>query len=114
MATVTAYLQGGPCDGRTRKLTQAETKSGSLTCGGDLYLFDGGKLRPNGDTIFKDAGKAPPPGPIGTSLAAPRAHKGWADMRRSVNHGWPAALRASDHQIRAALRSLGRAHKVKL
>jgi hypothetical protein len=50
-------------------------------------------------------------GPV-KPITAPRAHKGWADMRRSINHRWPHALHASDRQIRAALRSLHRAHRV--
>lgn len=50
----------------------------------------------------------------GEGLAAPRTHHGWHDVRRSVNHNWGAALKDSDRQIRAALRSIGRARKVKL
>lgn len=61
-----------------------------------------------GDYLNTSQAGAPKP------LTAPRAHKGWADMRHSVNHNWPAALRSSEHQIAAALRSLSRARKVKL
>jgi hypothetical protein len=60
--------------------------------------------------IYLNEAQSGPPTPI----TAPRAHKGWADMRRSVNHHWGAALAASDHEIRAALRSLSHARKVKL
>jgi hypothetical protein len=41
-------------------------------------------------------------------------HKGWEDVRRSVNHKVPGALRASDKQVAAALRALGRARKVRI
>ena len=52
--------------------------------------------------------------PPDNTVSAPRAHKGWADMRRSTNYHWPAALRDSDRHIHAALRSLSRARKVRL
>jgi hypothetical protein len=43
-----------------------------------------------------------------------RAHGGWNDLRRSVNHNMPKALRTSEQHTRAALRSLSRARKVRL
>lgn len=43
----------------------------------------------------------------------PGAHKGWVNLRRSVNHKMPKSLHASERNIQAALRSLGHAHKVK-
>lgn len=49
----------------------------------------------------------------GPGAGAPRAHGGWADLRKSVNHHFPTALRRSERNINAALRSLGKAHKVK-
>lgn len=60
-------------------------------------------------------GISPGGGGLGTvSTAAPKAHNGWADLRHSVNHNMPAALRASQRNTRAALRSLSRARKVRL
>jgi hypothetical protein len=113
VAADTAYLQGGPCDGRTRKLSVAESDSGSLICGGDLYLNDNGKRRPNGDIIFKDAGPAPSSGG-GSDTTAPHAHKGWADLQRSVNHKLPAAMSSADKHARDALRSLAKASRVRI
>ncbi len=49
----------------------------------------------------------------GGSTTGQSAHKGWNQIRRSVNHRMPHAINASEHNIRAALRSLGHAHKVK-
>lgn len=49
----------------------------------------------------------------GGNIAAPRAHNGWADLRRSANRKGPAALRDSDRLTNAALRSLSRVRKVR-
>lgn len=72
------------------------------------------ELKTWGSVTFADAytslTQTPPP----KQITAPRAHKGWADMRKSINHHWPAALAASEHQIAVALRSLSRARKVRL
>jgi hypothetical protein len=45
---------------------------------------------------------------------AARAHSGWNDLRRTVNHRMPKALRTSERNIHAALRSLSHARKVRL
>ena len=45
---------------------------------------------------------------------ASRAHGGWQDLRRSVNHRMPAALRKSGANSSAALRALSKARKVRL
>lgn len=45
---------------------------------------------------------------------ASHAHHGWADLRHTVNHNLPKALRTSGHNTSAALRALGRGRKVKL
>jgi hypothetical protein len=110
MAKVAVLLQGGPCDGKTVQDDAAAFAEGQfITCQGSLYQPVIGTSSPR---IADVVPKTIPGG--GSSIAAPRAHKGWHDMRRSVNHRWPHALAASDRQIRAALRSLGKAHKVRL
>lgn len=43
-----------------------------------------------------------------------RAHGGWNDLRRSVNKHMPQALRHSERNVHAALRSLSRGSKVRL
>jgi len=45
---------------------------------------------------------------------AARAHSGWNDLRRTVNHKMPKALSASQRNTNAALRSLSHARKVRL
>lgn len=45
---------------------------------------------------------------------AARAHSGWNDLRRTLNHRMPKALRTSQHNVHAALRSLSHARKVRL
>lgn len=113
MAADTAYLQGGPCDGQTKKITSAESDSGTIACRGGEYLNDNGRQRPNGDIIFKYAGPAPKPGGPPPHVKAARAHHGWADLQGSVNRRWHPALNRSERLTRAALRSLARAHRVK-
>lgn len=43
---------------------------------------------------------------------APRTHRAWIDLQRSVNKRLPAALRKTDTANRATLRTLGRTRKV--
>jgi hypothetical protein len=112
VASDTAYLEGGPCAGTTHTITAAESDTGEIVCKGALYRNIYSTKRHNGDLIFKFAGKASTGGTGTGALPAPRAHKGWSDMQRSVNHHWPRAMSRSEHQLRAAWRSLGRARKV--
>lgn len=53
-------------------------------------------------------------GGSGAGGRAPRAHQGWAALQHSLNDNWKPALNASERNIHAALRSLGRGRKVKL
>jgi hypothetical protein len=53
-------------------------------------------------------------GPGGGSGSAPHAHTGWADLQRSVNQKLPAAMNRADKDARDALRSLAKAHKVRV
>ena len=109
--TVVAYLEGGPCDGRSRKLTGAEVNSGTLTCNGENYNHTNNLH--NGEVIFKFAAKPSGGGGGGGTVKAARAHNGWADLQRTVNRKWPKAISNSERVTRAALRSLNRTHKVK-
>lgn len=108
------YLSGGPCNGRT---VSADRIVGGLVayiaCGGGYYTLDSsGKLH-SGDVVFDYAGKSKPGPPAVGAIKAPKAHGGWADLQRSFNKHWHPALDSADRLNRAALRSLGRAHKVK-
>jgi hypothetical protein len=108
------YLSGGPCDGKTVSANQI--KGGLvayIACGGGFYTVDpNGKLH-SGDVVFDYAGKTKPQPPAVGAIKAPKAHAGYADLQRSFNKHWHPALDTADRLNRAALRSLGRAHKVK-
>lgn len=106
-----AYLQGGPCDGKTVELSIAEVDSMSVICKGAWYRNPGTGKRHDGALIFKFAGK--PPGP-GGPIKAPKAHGGWGSIRKSVNRHMPGSLRRSQRKTRAALRTLHRARRVRL
>lgn len=110
----TAYLQGGPCAGRTQTITAGEADSQTILCGGHTYHHTPGQNRPNGDLIFADTGAAT--GGAGTSqtLKAPAALKGWKAVRKAWNKKLPATIQYATHGNNAALRSLHRARKVRL
>lgn len=42
------------------------------------------------------------------------AHSGWTDLRHTVNHNMPKALKTSQHNVHAALRALSKGRKVRL
>lgn len=114
MPADTAYLSGGPCDGKTQKITAAESDSATITCGGGVYQNLSGKTRPNGDIIFTYQGKVPPSGGGSQNIHAPQAHNGWHALRKAVNQHGPAALTYSQHLGEVSLRQLSRMRKVKL
>lgn len=115
MAVGNVYLKGGPCDGRTVSANQiVGGLVAYIKCGGGYYILDDGVTRPNGDIVFKYSGASPPQPPGGDGVKAPRAHQGWHDLRHSLNTKWPHALRDSERLTRAALRSIGRARRVRL
>lgn len=110
----TIYLSGGPCDGKT--VSANEIKGGLvgyIACGGGYYTADPAGNLHNGNVVFDYAGKTKPQPPTVGVVKAPKAHGGWADLQRSFNRHWHPALDSADRLNRAALRSLGRAHKVK-
>lgn len=49
--------------------------------------------------------------PSGTD---PHSHTAWVDLQRSVNKRWPAAIKGTAEKHSAALRTLSRAHKVRI
>lgn len=95
MAADTAYLQGGPCDGQTKKITAAESDSGSIACKGYLYLNANGKRRKNGDIIFKYSGRPVTSGGGSSghpSQYAPNVYRSWGHLQHSVNRDTPTSL----------------------
>jgi hypothetical protein len=109
------YLHGGPCDGKT---VSADDIQGGLVafiaCGGGYYTVNPAAKLHNGELVFDYAGKKKPGPPGDGSLNAAKAHGGWKSIRKSVNHHMPAALSKSQRTTQAALRTLNRAHKVRL
>jgi hypothetical protein len=107
---VPVYLKGGPCGGTTRNLTPAEADTGELVCKKSIYRNPETGAHHGGAIVFDYAGDAPT---AGGTLSTPHTHKGWQDMRHSINVNLPKALRHSQHTTSAALRALGRARKVR-
>lgn len=106
----TYVLTGGPCDGKIGQLSPSIDQSGQIVCQQHLYKRTNPAQVQGGHEVFKDSGPVPTGPPAGN---AAHAHHGWNDLRHSVNHNMPAALRAAQHSTRAALRSLGRGRKVR-
>ena len=113
----TAYLQGGPCAGRTVNLTVAEADAGELTCRGGLYRNPFTGAHRHGSIVFDYAGPAPPSSGGGGSVTAasvgPQAYTGWNAMRRSFNRELPAAVHAIARYQAAALRELRHGRRVR-
>jgi hypothetical protein len=107
------YLKGGPCAGR--EVSADEIQGGLVAyieCGGGYYVATGDKHKPDGAFIFKYDGKTKP-GPPGGKVRTPHTHKGWHDLRHSVNMNMPHSIRKSQRSTHAALRALARARKVR-
>ncbi len=115
MADSTAYLEGGPCNGKTRTITPAEADAGQIYCKGALYQNPEKGLHHGPSIVFKYAGAAPSSGTgTGPNINAPQALGGWKALRKSVNKGMPGALDYSQHVTARTLRTLSRARKVRL
>lgn len=114
MATPVA-LVGGPCDGETKTVSDATVRSGHLTCKGTLY--EKTDVIHVGDLITfatLDAISGVSTGKGTGGNIASHTHKGWEDVRRSINHRLPETLRQSHALTSAALRSLSHSRKVRL
>ena len=108
--TFPVYLDGGPCNGKIVHLTKAQLDTGKWTCGGKEYDFDP-TLSATVNGFVYEAGGATGGG---SNIPATGVHKGWSDLRRSLNHKMPTALAKSAKMDAAALRKLEHARKVRL
>jgi hypothetical protein len=114
VATTRIYLKGGPCDGRTVSANQiVGGLVAYIPCGGGYYVASAGKKRPNGNPIWDYSGTTAPTPPSGSGSGQPHVHKGWHDIRRSVNTNMPHALARAQHLTRHALRATSHGGKVK-
>ena len=113
MAETTAYLEGGPCDGKTQVVAVTGKAPLFVTCSDGFYNITKPHRYHNGDLVYTYAGIAPVPPPAG-SVKAARLHKGYADLQHSVNVNMPTALTSAHRNLAAGLRSVHRARKVRI
>lgn len=109
----TAYLEGGPCDGKTVKMTDAEYEFGFIACKGIEYQIVEPEKKHDGAVIFKSTGEStgqPPP----QTLNSPHALSGWKAIQKSINKELPTTLHLARKVNAATLRTINRARKVKL
>lgn len=106
MALVIVRLQGGPDNGVELGYNVPPPLPASINYVGSIYDRKAGTSNPVIYTFNKTASAT---GGIG-----PKAHNGWADLRRSVNRRMPAALNQANRDLDRALRSLSKTRKVKL
>lgn len=113
--SVVILLKGGKCDGTEKTLTQKQFDTHATTCKGQTYKLDRIDYPGEELPVFQWAGIPQGGGPTAAdTVASPHTHKGWHDLRRSLNTNWQDALKSSESNQRAALRSLSRARKVRL
>lgn len=111
MPGVTSYvLKGGPCDGKTGRLSPPIVSAGQLVCKNGIYKITSPVQVVGGREVFKYAGKVSSGGDGG---GAAHAHGGWKDVRHSVNHTMPRSLNRAHSHLEAALRSLSHSRKVR-
>lgn len=104
------YLRGGPDNGVLLDYSVPPPLPAKIAYSGSLYEKSSGRKKVTGiDTYVYDYGGSTD----GSGVKAPRLHKGWHDLRRSVNDRFPSALRKSHHNTQAALRALSHAQKVR-
>lgn len=106
---ITYILSGGPCDGKIGQISPSIAQSGEVTCKQHVYKRGDPVVVTGGHVVFKDTGRVQPPPETAT---AAHTHHGWHDLRVSINHNLPAALRKAKKSQAAALRSLARGRKV--
>lgn len=110
------HFLDGPCDGKTRTVSQAVVDSGQVQCGGVLYVhYVAGASGP--DIVFVPAnsplGQGQTGGGGGIQLRAPHALSGWADLRHTLNHGMPQMLRHVKGLNLATSHALARRRRVR-
>lgn len=91
--TYRVYLNGGPCDGGVKTLTQRQFHSGSTTCKGATYVYNDSQVIPHQRYVFDYLVKETTGGGINPDNIAPQALPAWGDLRNQVNRTMPNALR---------------------
>ncbi len=108
----TVYLNGGPCNGTTKRLTNAQFKTQQTTCKGADYVYNNSQIIPGHRYVFDVL--VPEGGGGGGGGAAGRTHatRAWADLQKQVNHGLPTALTKIGRLNRETANSLARRSRV--
>lgn len=114
MADTTVYLNGGPCNGTNKNLTQAQFNSHVTTCRSTVYKYDKALTEQSELPVFSSSDSYGKAANTSYALTAPHAHKGWTSLMHSLNDHWRPALNESERNVNAALRSLSRGRKVRL
>ena len=107
-----AVLRHGPCDGTTKKISQAVLAAGHTTCSGQTYIFVGPVSRGSNEYYF-DYQAGASTGSAGDATVAPKTHSGWNDLRNVTKHNVHASLKQSHAATSAALRDLAKLPKVR-
>lgn len=107
------YLNGGPCNGTNKTLTDAEYATQETTCKGTVYRYDpqagvGFEL-----PVFSSADAYGQRGGGPATIHDPQTLGGWNAIRRSVNKHLPSTLRESQAAGQRARRSLAKARRVR-
>ena len=114
MADVTVYLNGGPCDGTDKNLTQSQYDSHVTTCKSTVYKYDAALTKNFELPVFSSSDSAGVAAGTGGDLKAPRAHSGWAAIRHSLNVNMVHRIDGAEQLTLSALRSLSHSRKVRL
>ena len=112
--SVVVYLNGGPCNGTDKVLTDAEYASRETTCKSTLYKYDSAAGKGFELPVFSSADTFGKPAPSPAGIKAPQAHGGWASMRHAVNVSMVRTLKQSQANNDAAFRKLSKARKVRM
>ena len=109
----TVYLNGGPCNGTTKRLTNAQFKSQQTTCKGADYVYNSTQIIPGHRYVFD---VLVPEGSGGGGAGVPgsaHAVKAWTDVRTTVNRRLPTTLRTIDKLNAGSLTKLAHRGRVK-
>lgn len=110
MALEIVQLQGGPNSGEEIGYQVPPPLPARINYVGAVYDNEHKTKKDSaGDTVHLYSYNAVA---SGEGIPAPQTHKGYGDVRKSLNKHWGKGLRDANHYMDAALRSLSRGRKV--
>lgn len=104
MALVIVVLRGGPDDGVELGYHVPPPLPAHIDYSGSIYDKTNDKTQPIRYAYNLDKSQG--------GLKATKLMNGWHSLERTMNKRMPAAVNKARHETNAALRSLGRGHKV--